>query len=203
MVALKGGGNPSPVRIMLSLANGRGASVLPNADGSFVLKGLLPGHYEVRVMPDMKFVNGGVDVRNLYGTSYPVSAQYGEKEVLETGIDLDGPAAGPLRIALDAYIQIDGKLLSGSGEPMAGVLLAVESGEALGKCCMAFADAEGTFRLMVRHSGEYHIYLESDSGDAGAPDYFKKHEGDFPVLRVADGPNPPLTVRLPAAQAQR
>jgi hypothetical protein len=51
---------------------------------------------------------------------------------------------------------------------------------------------------MLRQPGDYHIHLISDQSDWDDPDYVKKHESDFPLLRVVDGTNAPVTLRLPA-----
>lgn len=202
-VLLQGGGNPSPMRIGLRARNGRGASTRSNEDGTFVLPGLLPGHYEIQVVPDMKIVNGAIDLSSMAGASYPVSAQLGDKEVLESGFDLDGPVASPLRVTVGSFIGIDGKLLDASGQPVSGAaLLAIASGAAASTGGFAITEASGTFRLMLRKPGDFHTYLADDQSDWDDPDNLKKHEGDFPLVRVADGANPPVTLRLPAQQAK-
>jgi len=200
---MQGGGSPSPMRIQLRARNGSGPSTRSNEDGTFVLPGILPGHYEIQVVPDMKIVNGAIDLSSMAGASYPISVQLGEKEVLETGFDLDGPVAGPLRVTVGSFIGIEGKLLDASGEPVIGAaLLAIASGAAASMGGVAITEANGTFRLMLRKPGDYHIYMADDQTDWEDPDNLKKHEGDFPLLRVADGANPPVSLRLTALQAR-
>jgi hypothetical protein len=60
----------------------------------------------------------------------------------------------------------------------------------------AFTDAAGGFRVHPHRLGKYHIYLIRGFRDATNPDYLGRHESDFPVPRVIDGPNPPLLLKL-------
>lgn len=41
-----------------------------------------------------------------------------------------------------------------------------------------------------------------DEGGWNDADYLDKHANDFPLLRVVDGINPPVMLRLPAQQAK-
>ena len=199
-ILLKGGGSLSPMNIRLSGGN-RPPSTLSQEDGSFILKGLLPGHYDVQVFPVMKLVKGAFDPGALPGACFPISAQLGEKEVLETGLDLDGSSDGALQITVANYIKVAGQLLDGSGEPVSGgILLALTSGPEPRPGGTAIIQADGKFTLMMQHPGDYHIYLSGGQGDLENPDYLKKHEADFPPLTVAEGANPPLALRLPAQQ---
>jgi hypothetical protein len=200
-VVMEGGGNPPPMFIGLRGVWGPRVSARSNEDGSFVLKDLLPGHYDMQIIPDM-IVNGTIEPRPCGNASYPVSARLGENEVLQTGFDLDGPPGGPLRITLSSrWIEISGKLLDASGGPVSGALLAVTSDGSAGED-RAATGADGAFRVMLRQPGDYHIHLIGDGSDWDDPDYLKKHESDFPLLRVVDGTNPPVALRLPAPQAR-
>src|ERR1017187_10492859 len=114
-VVIEGGGNPPPMHIGLRGVYGPGVSARSNEDGSFVLKDLLPGHYDMQIIPDT-IVNGTVEPGSIAGASYPVSARLGENEVLQTGFDLDGPPASSLRITVGSHwIEIGGKVLDASG----------------------------------------------------------------------------------------
>ncbi len=195
-LVMQGGGSPPPMHIRLQPNTGTGASAQPSEDGSFVLKGLLPGHYEIRVAPDIKMANGTIDFASIARAGYAVSAQLGDLEVLDSGFDLDGPPTAPLRITVSTHvIEIEGKLLDTTGEPISGALLVAMSG-AEGRA-VAATEAGGIFRLVLRNPGDYHIYLGGQV-DLNDPDSVKKHESDFPLLKVADGVNPPLLLRVPA-----
>ena len=142
-----------------------------------------------------------LSLASIAGVGYPVSAQLGEKDVLEAGFDLDGPATGLLRITVAPFIEIDGKLLDASGQPVPGeALLAIASGEAIDTGGMAFTGPDGTFRLMLLKAGAYHIYLAGDEDNWEDPDNQKKHAGDFPLLTVAGQANPSVTLTVAAQQ---
>jgi hypothetical protein len=200
-VVMEGGGNPPPMYIGLRGVYGPGVSARSNEDGSFVLKDLLPGHYDMQIIPDT-IVNGTIELRSNARASYPVSARLGDNEVLQTGFDLDGPPGGPLRITVSSHaIEIDGKLLDASGAPVSGVFLAVTS-DGSASPNGSSTGTDGSFRFMLPQPGDYHIHLIGDGSDWDDPDYLQKHESDFPLLRVVDGPNPPVTLRMPAPQAK-
>lgn len=200
-VVTDGGGTPPRLRIGLRAMIGPGVSVRSNEDGSFVLAGLLPGHYDIQTFPDMTVVNGTVDVKLAAGRV--VSARLGDKEVLRTGFDLDGPPAGPLKIAFSTRtLEIHGKLVDASGGPLPGTLLRLlassgQAGEEIVK-----TEADGTFQLQLTQPGDYRIYLLDDPDLWNDADYLEKHENDFPPFKAIDGLNPPLLLRLPARQVK-
>jgi hypothetical protein len=200
-VVTDSGGNPPPMRIGLRAMSGPGVSVRSNEDGSFVLKDLLPGHYDMQVMQDLRVVNGTVEPSSIHG--FPVSARLGEKEVLQNGFDVDGPPAGSLRITLSTrLIPISGKLLDASGSPASEALLGlISKGQAVDQG-VAIADADGSFHFAVWQPGDYRIIPLRYSGDVGDAEYLEKHENDFPPFKAVDGTNPPLMLRLPAQQAR-
>ncbi|MGC9944950.1 MAG: carboxypeptidase-like regulatory domain-containing protein [Bryobacteraceae bacterium] len=197
-VVVEGGGNPPPMYIVLTGVNGGNNSARSNEDGGFVLKGLMPGHYDMRVIPNT-IVNGAFDPGSVPHASLPASARIGEQEVLRKGFDVDGSPGGPLVITVNAHpIEIDGKLVDASGAPVLGAFLALTSGESAGLAGSSTGTG-GAFRFMVAKPGEYHIHLVDDRSDWDDPDYLEQHDNDFPMLKV-EAMNPPLTLRLPAKE---
>lgn len=200
VVVLEGGGSLRPMWIGLRSTAGLTVAARSNDDGSFVLKGLLPGHYNLEVQPDIRVVNSVVDPASAAHTSDLISARLGEREVLPQGFDLDGPPSGPLRITFSSrQIIIGGSLLDAAGRPVAGAVRMLMPG---GSAChaTAYAKADGSFRATLRVAGEYHIYTVADQSQAISlwdPDYLEAHNSDHPPVRVVEGPNPPITLRLP------
>jgi hypothetical protein len=112
-VVLENGTSPGPLDITLS----RNGSDIPfggaisNDDGTFVLKGLLPGHYSIMVMPDLRSPRVAPDDQ---GRVYPyrgvirarrehvllVSAYLGDKDVMKEGFFFDGIVIGTLRLTV-------------------------------------------------------------------------------------------------------
>ncbi len=81
-------------------------------DGTFVLKGLLPGHYSIMVMPDPRSPRVAPDNQ---GRVYPyrgarpawrrkhvmlVSAYLGDKDIAKEGFHFDGIVPGTLRLTV-------------------------------------------------------------------------------------------------------
>jgi hypothetical protein len=66
---------------------------------------------------------------------------------------------------------------------------------------MTVTDTAGDFQLYPRFAGDYHVYVAASLDQADSlsdPDYINAHRNDFPPLRLVEGQNPPLTLRLPA-----
>jgi hypothetical protein len=191
-LTVEGGGNPGPTLIRLQARFGGGFSAHSDADGSFVLKGVVPGHYGVSVAWDYFSATEprpGV-------APIPTSVRWNDKEALTQGFDIDGPAAGPLRITLGKPIQILGKIVDASGQPVAGAaILFVPLAPA--RMRDATSDANGAFEAALL-AGDYRVYVPPDQSEALDLDFVKAHENDFPVVHVVAGENPPLMLRQPA-----
>jgi hypothetical protein len=184
-VAVDGGGAPGRTSISLRGNMGGGVTAHSEEDGSFVLKGLLPGHYDLQVVPDrllnpQKFL------------LLPISARLGEKEVLRKGIDIDDQPMGPMNITLGRPIAIRGKLVDAAGQPVANQTIYFLSPAGPGT---AASNAEGAFQTYLRVAGDYHVYALPEQNLASDSDYLKEHEKDFPVVRVVSGENPPILLR--------
>ncbi len=112
-VILENGTSPGPLGITFS-RNGSDipfGSTISNDDGTFVLKGLLPGHYSIMVMPDPRSPRVAPDDQ---GRVYPyrgarpawrkhvtlVSAYLGDKDIAKKGFHFDGIVSGTLRLTV-------------------------------------------------------------------------------------------------------
>jgi hypothetical protein len=183
---------------MLIAVSGSGGpvSTRPSADGSFVLKDLSPGHYTVRVLPER--VMNMAAIRFSAGPA--ISARLGTKEVLQHGFDVAGEPVGPLRITLSTReIHVTGKVVDAAGRPRPGSVVLLQSRQTAPQAIIR-TDAEGGFECSLPLGGEYRIYAVGDASQMQSlfdPDYLKAHENDFPAVRLADGQNAPLTLRLP------
>jgi protocatechuate 3,4-dioxygenase beta subunit len=191
------GGAPGPMMVNLRSTSGFSVTVRPNEQGDFNLNGLLPGHYSLVVMADFnRSPTRGV-------TPYPVSAILGEKDVMHAGFDLDGTSSGSLRITVSTRLYIvPGKVLDQAGNPVSGAIVALDSGRPRGQSWMA-TDGDGAFRLGVTSVGDFHIYVVTNQGPSETdllrdPDFLKAHEQDFAPVRIVEGRNAPLVLRLPA-----
>jgi hypothetical protein len=189
-IVVDGGGERNPMVISVRHNYGPGVSARPEPDGSFVLKGLLPGHYDIQVMPDFSATNDRISAM-----TYPLSIKLADDEVLRKGFDLDGPSPGPLTITVGKPIVVRAHVINAAGQPVPEVTVLLRSGAESG---IGMSDAKGEVRIMLRFPGEYRVYTPPDQGSVYDPDYLNAHENDSPAVKVVRGDNPPLWVKLPA-----
>ena len=187
-IAADSGAAPGLWQIAVRGSTGSGPTAHSSDDGSFVLKGLLPGHYQVQVLPE-RIGTPGAGAMTPY--SMPISAKLGEKEVLRPGFDLDGTSPGVLRIRLGKLTHISGAIVDTRGAPIAGATLVFLSTQPGGQG-FAITDEKGTFSAALPMAGDYHAYMANEASQGGEEEYLKAHEKDFPLLRVVDGDNPPV-----------
>ena len=117
--------------------------------------------------------------------------------MFQTGFNPDDPPAGPLLVAVSSHaIEVDGKVLDATGRSVSGVLLTLTF-DGPAAAAGSTTGSDGSFQFVPRQPGDYHIYVRDDSRYFDGPDYLKKHEGDFPALKVVDGTNAQVTLRLP------
>jgi hypothetical protein len=173
-------------------------SMRTNEDGTFAYSGLLPGTYHVMVSPDIDMAAARVPSSPVY----PTSMSLGDKDVMEDGLVLNGVAPPPLRITLAAVFgTLKGVLLNSSGQPVSGgvVVLANTQGSYRGTGSRTTEKGEFLIKAPV---GDYRVYVADTAEQAPfqRQDYRKAHENDFPPVRIVEGDNLPLTLRLPAAR---
>jgi protocatechuate 3,4-dioxygenase beta subunit len=200
-VVVDGGGTPGRMSISLRGNMGPGVTARSEEDGSFVLKGLLPGHYGIQAVPDfflaarMSGVAAGKPPVLLLATS----VRLGEEEVLQKGIEVDSQPLGAMKITLGKPATISGKIVDAAGQPVAGQMIYFLSPAGTAG---TISDAEGAFQALPRVAGEYHVYALPDQSAAADSDYLKEHEKDFPVVRIVAGENPPIVLRWTKGQPQ-
>lgn len=90
-VVFDGGATVQPVFLGLQSTTQRGTSAISTADGAFVLKNLLPGHY-------MIYVGHSPDLPGPGAAGHATSVKFGDKEVLATGFDIDATSPPVMRI---------------------------------------------------------------------------------------------------------
>jgi len=169
-----------------------GGSAVSDGAGSFVLKGLRPRHYNLRIVVTSS--NGPV-FANSPGYLFPSSIVLGDKEVLQTGFDLDGSSdPGELHITMSANGAVmRGRALLKNGSPRvrASVWLMPENSNL--PICVS-TDENGYFSLNIP-PGNYNAYFFDNNAGPNDPNYFVEHKDDYPTLHLKSGPNPPMTLQ--------
>jgi hypothetical protein len=193
-LAVEGKSKPGAFAIGLrAVGMGSTPSAVSNEDGTFVVKGVLPGHYNVMVMPDRSQAGG------TFGGN-PVSVRYGDREAVHDGFDFDGTSTETLQIKLVASTALlSGTLLNAAGQPASFGSVLFQGDDDAHRAWIR-TETDGTFQTAMP-PGKYHIYAVLDLGqmqNLEDPDYRQAHGNDFPLLQVVDGKNPAVALRMPA-----
>jgi len=199
-VVVEGGGQPPRMQFGLRPSSGNGISAASGEDGAFVLKGLMPGHYDMQIVPDRPWPpQPSVHLASV------LSATMGGSDVLRRGFDIGSGPPGPMEVVVTMKtIFVKGTLLGAAGEPVLGKLVVfVQGGRDMGS---SVTQALGSFGTAFHRAGEYRIYVLPDQNQwqlLSDPDYLKAHENDFPPVRIVDGENPSIMLRMPPAKDRR
>ena len=180
-----------PERVMISLQP-VGRSTIQTAskeDGTFVLRGLVPGKYQL----------------SAHGTQTGLSmkaARLGDNEVINGEFELDGRAAGPLNLTMATMgiFRVQGVVLDLGRRPAAGALvwLVPTFSAPRGARMIATTDQEGNFSI-AGPTGEYRLFVAGNPVPFDSfedPEFQKANERDSRLLTLTDGVNPPLTLVL-------
>jgi hypothetical protein len=173
---------PGPVTVELSTsAPLNRIAAISQSDGSFVLKGVFPGRYDIWAS------NGGTR-----------SIRFADREVMHSGFELGTRIPGPLEITMGEPVtgKLSANVVDSAGRGVAGVLVLwwPVGGDRL---LRTYSDSDGAIILDSAPAGDYHVYLPQERGGYfDDPDYRKAHANDFPLVHLAAGNNPPVTLRL-------
>lgn len=179
--------------------NGEGTSAEVNPDGTFVLKGLLPGHYNLQATPDMRSRQSQARITP---PPHVVSTTFGDQELKQNGLDLDGTTPNLLRItASSQYAVLTGMIVDAKGQAVTNMPVIFLSDQP-NQRGYANTDDKGAFRAMLTETGDYHAYILSDQDIMNDEDYLAAHKNDFPVIHAFIGENAPLALRWKTGAAQ-
>jgi hypothetical protein len=190
-VVFEGGAKHLPIIVSL-LSDGVNLSAKTDADGAFVIKGIRPGSHFVTTRPDVPFHEGQLpDIQR-------TSMQWGNQDIGEGRFYFDGSSNGPLRITYAPASILTGRLLNAAGTPVSGRLLGFSPGPSSPYMFWARTSEDGSFTVALYAAGAYRVFLQGDDGlSLRDSAYLHAAEGDFPTLRILDGHNVLVTLRLP------
>jgi Carboxypeptidase regulatory-like domain len=164
------------------------ATVRP--DGTFALKGVVPGVWDIDVEP---IPEGG----------YVKSMRLGEQDVLTEDMVIGPETALPLRIVIGAHAgMIEGYVKTVSGQPAGRVPVLLAPYGAFANVQyfyrMAFADEKGHFALHSLNPGNYKLYAFEavENGVWQNPQFLKPFENQGELVKISEGPNPSKEIRL-------
>jgi hypothetical protein len=190
-IVFQGHTKPGPMAVRLQRSLGDSRSAVSNADGSFVVKGILPGEYFM----DVSSV-GGEGIAQTDG--WVAAEQFGGRDVMGQMFDI-GNDAGALKIRVAAPVaKVTGRLLDAAGQPISGGRVLFLSTD--GIWSSGIAGDSGTFKASFQQAGEQRAYLLLPTDEWNNvmrdPDFLDAHRNDYPTVQIAEGENAPLVLRM-------
>jgi hypothetical protein len=187
------------IRIQLSPFEGMPMSVpgvQAKEDGSFAIENVGPEKYRVFAM-------------GLPQGTYLKAIRAGDREVLDSGLDLNAGVPGPVQVTLGLGPgSISGTVQDANQKPAAGTMVTLvpdplkeERGD-LNR--IATTDQNGQFTLQSIVPGEYKVFAweEMDPGSFMDPELLKLHDGKAKKVTVKENSQQSVTLAQIAAGAQ-
>jgi len=169
------------VRVQLSPMDGMAFNApngSPKEDGSFVLENVGPDKYRVGVF-------------GLPPGTWLKSIRASDQEVLDTGIDVGGGAAGPIQITLGTGVgSISGIVRDGKQQSASGGLVTLQPDplkEGRNDLYRTMtADQTGQFTMQNIPPGDYKLFAWGDiePGSQMDPDFIKPHESKAEKITI-------------------
>ncbi|GEM_PF-3543366 len=183
------GSLPGSRIVGLIAMNGQRKLVHSGLDGSFVLKGVMPGTYRV-------YAGLTTDSRSAL---LPMGARLGERIIPRSEpLELDGMPSEPLEVLVaDLSGQQPVRLQDASGRPVAGGTVRF-LGASYETEIIAPTSATGETSVSAA-PGEYKVYATTAPISANLlddPDFLAAHQKDFAPVRIAAGKNQTLVLTL-------
>ena len=161
------------------------ASTKSRPDGAFTVPAVKAGHYALMLAPD--------DCRSL-----TVSARVGDRDVLKNGLDVGAAPVGPLQIQVTRKVAtLTGKVVDAAGNSVAAFLLFED--ETTGRRFTTSPNTSADFQPLTMLPGNYRVYAATSLQQRDQlmqAAYRKEHANDLPMVRVVEGENSPLIVKL-------
>jgi len=143
-----------------------------------------------------------VSLNGLIEDQYLASAQYGAIDVMNGGLKVDGPAPGPLILAVKSGGRVDGVVQNTKYEAVADCrVVIVPSQNHRGNPSLfktAFSDQNGKFSLRGVAPGDYSVFAWEDieNGAWENEEYLKDFENRAMHITVLPGTSSSISVRL-------
>ena len=168
-------------------------------EGSFELKDVLPGLYEIEVSSNSKAM----------ADTLVESVMAGAKEVGDTGLNVDG---GTLAVDVTLILgagEVDGTAVNDKKEPVANAVVVAVPEERFRKRQSHYqrgtTDQDGRFLLRGLRPGNYTLYVWEvlDGDDYLDPDFLKKFEDQGTPIKVEKASRQTVALKvIPAAADQ-
>ena len=154
----------------------------PSPDGSFALDQIMPGSYQVQVMP-------------LPPGLYVKSIKYGSQDLTKSLLDLRSGSGGEISVVLSYNVaDISGTVHGADGQPLSGVALTLwtpgtPSSDTVDFTRVAATDSNGQFKFADLPPGDYRVaaWEHVDDGLAMVPEFRANFESKAAAVKVSEG----------------
>jgi Carboxypeptidase regulatory-like domain len=168
-------------------------------DGSFELKDVPPGLYEIEFSSDSKSLGG----------YFVDSVVVGTKDVTETGLRANGGTLGVDVMLSDGAAEVNGVTQNDKSEPIANATVVAVPEEKYRKrenhYKKSTTDQQGRFSLAGLRPGKYTLYAWEvlDGDDYLDPDFLKQFEGQGTAIKAEKGGRQTVALKvIPTAADQ-
>jgi hypothetical protein len=130
------------------------------------------------------------------------SAKFGDRDALESGIDLRQGAGGSLDLVIAApAAQISGVVHNDKGEPSPGAIITLVPKDAKARTDLSksgTADQNGNIRMRGIVPGEYNVFAWEDieAGAADDEEFRKPFDGKGTKVKLSEGSKENLTLTV-------
>jgi hypothetical protein len=156
----------NPVTAMLPMMNPGASTGVPGDDGAFIVKGLIPGKYQVTVsgrpmrlnaaMPGMPPSTGGWIVK---------SVTWRDQDLADTGVEIQAgvPVTGVVVTLTNRPAELGGTVIDAAGRPTGAFPIVVFSrnpaqwGTGSRRVLQAHPASDGTFSVIGLPAGDYYL----------------------------------------------
>jgi len=173
----------SKIRIVLNLEDNPLAGLATtqlDKDGKGVIKRVNPDKY--------KFIAAG-----LPDGTYLKGARYGDRDALESGLDLSAGAGGTLQLTIGSpAAQLTGVVHNEKGEPVSGAIVTLVPKDAKGRNDLSrtgSTDQNGNLRMFGIVPHEYNVFAWEDieAGAADDDDFRKPFDSKGTYVKLTEG----------------
>jgi hypothetical protein len=151
---------------MLPGMNLSASTGVPVEDGTFVVKGLIPGKYQVAVSGRPMRINAAIPGMPPSQEGWVVkSVKWRDQDLADTGVDIraDGPVAGVVVTLTKRPAELGGTVIDAAGRPTGAFPIVVFSrdptqwGPGSRRVLQAHPASDGTFSVIGLPEGDYYL----------------------------------------------
>ncbi len=172
-------------------------SGVPKPDGSFEIRHIMPGTYQVDVMTPPGL--------------YVKSIRYGGQDLTKSLLDVTSGTGGSIDVVLSySFADISGVVHGPDGQPLPGVTLTLwtpgpPSGDAVDFTRTTQSGSDGKFQFSDLPPGEYHVaaWEQIDPGLGTIPEFRSQFESTATAVKLNEGDHARIEpTQIPAADIE-